>query len=331
MTKRIDIAVIGVTTLIGETLLELLADRDFPVGKLFPLDAESACGGRINFNNQNLPVRDYADFDFSVASLTFVCRDAVPQEMVQKALAAGCTVLDACGQYRDESVALIVPEVNAGQLDDITLPALISSPAPVATAVSLAIKAIDDKFPVQRLDVTGFISVSQSGRAGVEELATQTTRLLNVQPIEPDHYASQIAFNVHGQTAAMDEEGYTAAERQNRQDLIRLFGGDARLVSLSLLRVPVFFGCGAQLLLRTQEAADIGTLTTRLARFPGIELDSASTPVDVAGQDAVFVGRIRPVAGLGNEFQMWVATDNSRKGSALNSIQTAEILVKHYL
>ncbi len=330
MTKKIDIAVIGVTTIIGETLIELLADRDFPVGKLFPLDAESECGGRVNFNTENLPVRDYAGFDFSQVDLAFVCRDGVPDEVVQKALAAGCSVLDACGQYRDESVCLIVPEVNAGQLDDCKLPALISNPAPVAIAVSLAVKAIDEKFPIRRLDVTGFISVSQSGRAGVEELATQTTRLLNVQPIEPDYYRSQIAFNVHGQTAAMDEDGYTVAERQNRQDIIHLLGGD-RLVSLSLLRVPVFFGCGAQLLLRTEEAADISEITTLLEKFNGIELDAASTPVDIAGQDAVFIGRIRPVAGLGNEFQMWVATDNSRKGSALNSIQTAEILVKHYL
>ena len=341
MNKTIDVAIVGVTGTVGEALVSLLEERKFPVGKFFPLASERSAGGKVQLNGKYSTVQDVAGFDFSQAQLAFFCAPApVAAEFVPRATAAHCVVIDNSTQFRaDDDVPLVIPEVNPEAINQYQARNIIASPDSMAIQICLALKPIYDAVGIERINVVTFQAVSGDGKAGVGELATQTAALLNMRVAKPEIYAKQIAFNVLPQIGDIENDGYakgyTSEEIKLLQESQKILGDDAILINATVTQVPVFFGHSASLHVETREKLTAVDARKLLKKAPGLTVmdkgrkDGYPTAVsEAAGDNAVFVGRIRDDISHPTGINLWVVADNVRKGAALNSVQIAEFLVK---
>ncbi|MFP4610867.1 MAG: aspartate-semialdehyde dehydrogenase [Thiohalophilus sp.] len=340
MSKQVDIAIVGVTGAVGEVMLEILQQRDFPVGTIYPLASARSAGKRVEFRGKPLVVRDLADFDFSRVQLALFCAtETVAAEYAPRAAAAGCVVIDNSARFRgDESVPLVIPEVNPRAIAGYTAQHIIASPDATTVQLWVALKPLYDTVGIARLNVATYEAVSGSGKAGIRELAGQTANLLNARPLKNRVYDRQIAFNALAQVEPLEDSGYTRAElnlvRESRKIL-----GDANLpINPTAVRIPVFYGHGLAVHLETRDKLGAGQARALLKDTPGITLLDAGrehsypSPVtDAANENAVLVGRIREDISHPRGLDLWIVSDNVRKGAALNSVQVAEILVKEYL
>ncbi len=333
MSKTFDIAVIGATGTVGETLVQLLEEREFPVATLHLLAGNASAGQAVAFRGKNLRVRELTDFDFSQVQLAFFAAgEEVARQYGVKAQAVGCSVIDLSGGL--EQALPVVPEANAEALAAASAPYLLSSPAPVATALAAVLAPLRATPGLRRVTLTAALAVSSLGRAGVSELARQTTELLNMRPLEPQLFDRQVAFNL---LARMGEEegGHAHLERRVAAELKRVLAVEGLRVAVTCCVVPVFFGDSLAVSLQACEPVDVAAVAALLDRQPGVELvesgDYPSVVGDAVGQDELYVGRLR--AGLDDpaELNLWIASDNVRKGSALNAVQIGELLIKHYL
>ncbi len=338
--KSYDVAVVGATSVVGETILELLAERDFPVGKLHPLAAESEAGGRVQFGSKNLAVKCLAEFDFSCVQIAFFAAGAdVAAEYATKAAGAGCVVIDNSAEFRqDEDVPLVVPEVNPEEIAQYNQSHIIANPNCSTIQMVVALKPIHDAVGIERINVATYQAVSGSGKAAIDELAGQTAALLNCKPLESKVYSKQIAFNILPLIDELQDNGYTREEMDIVNGVKRLMGEDSVQVNPTAVRVPVFFGYSEVIHIETKTAISASTARSLLEKAPGVEvvdeLGEGGYPTAVsesAGQDPVFVGRIREDISHPRGLDLWVVADNVRKGAALNSVQIAEILIKDYI
>ncbi len=341
MSKLFDVAVVGTAGIIGETLIELLAQREFPLDRLYPVAADNSAGGHVNFKKENLRIEELAGFDFSKVQLAFFCAEEnIAAEHAPRAVESGCMVIDNSGRYCDDAdVPLVIPEVNPETVGKAKRPGIIASPCSATILMLVALKPVYDAVGIKRIQVVTFQSVSDVSRDAVEEMAGQTARLLNAQPIEAKIFKEQIAFNLLPQIGELDENGVSRQEISLMRESRKILEDETIGINATAVRVPVFFGTGEAINIETRDPLSLQQAHELLQQAPGIELFSsdggplaAPTPVtDVAGQDAVFVARLRSDPSVPQGLNMWVATDNSRKGSALNSVQIGEILVKGYL
>ncbi|AXQ29468.1 aspartate-semialdehyde dehydrogenase [Solimonas sp. K1W22B-7] len=339
MTRRFDVAVVGVSGLVGAAMLDLLHEREFPVGKVFPLDVAAAAGGVASFGRRELPVGDVAQFDFSQVQLAlFSAGAAVAAEYAPKAAVEGCVVIDNSTQFRlDPEVPLVVPEVNPQDLAKHDVRGIVATPTCTVTLLALVLKPLLDAAGIERVNVATYQAVSGSGAEALEELGRQTADLLNFKPIEPKAYPRQIAFNVMAQIDAVEADGQTREELRLVQETARLLG-DAVRVNATAVRVPVFYGHSAAVHLETREPLSVAQARELLGKAPGLELldepsiEGFPTPVtEASGQDAVFVGRLRRDPTHPRGLNLWLTGDNIRKGGALNAVQIAELLSRDYL
>ena len=334
MSRTFDIAVIGATGTVGETLVQLLEEREFPVGSLHLLAGSDSAGQAVAFRGRNLRVRELESFDFAQVQLAFfAASEDISREYALRAHAAGCSVIDLSGAL--EQALPIVPEANAAVLADTAAPYLLASPAPVATALAAVLAPLRSRYGLRRINLNAMLSVSTFGRAGVAELARQTTELLNMRPLEPKLFGRQVAFNVLAQAGAAGEGGHARLELQIARDLKRVLAGDAVKVSVSCAVAPVFFGDSLAVSLELDGPVDLAHVAGLLEQQAGIELveedDYPSVVADAVGQDELYVGRLRSGIDDPAELNLWIASDNVRKGSSLNAVQIGELLIKHYL
>ncbi|MDP1574594.1 MAG: aspartate-semialdehyde dehydrogenase [Coxiellaceae bacterium] len=333
--KKYNIAVVGATGIVGETLLILLEARNFPIKQLFLLASEKSAGKTVSFRDDLYLVEPVDQFDFSKVDIAFFAAGTeVSLHYAPIAAKVGCTVIDKSTAFRkDEAVPLIVPEVNPEHLPFYHEKKIIANPNCNTIPVVAAIKPIHDHFTVSRMNVATYQSVSGAGKNGITALAEETANLLNGQPISEITLGAQIAFNVIPKIDDFYDNGYTLEEMKIVWETQKILNDDKILINPTAVRVPVFFGHSAAVHLETKEKFDLADVRLLLQKTPGIIFmgdEAYPTPaLDATDNDGIFVGRLRRDISCENGLNFWVVSDNVRKGAALNAIQIAELLIKN--
>ncbi len=340
MSKTYDVAVVGATGAVGETMLSILAERNFPVGEVYALASSRSVGKKVEFGDKLLTVQDLAEFDFSRAQIgLFSAGAAISKEYAPRAAAAGCIVIDNTSQFRyDDDIPLVVPEVNPHAIADYKARGIIANPNCSTIQMLVALKPIKDEAGINRINVATYQAVSGTGKEAIEELATQTANLLNARPVESEVYPKQIAFNVLPHIDVFLDNGYTKEEMKMVWETRKIFEDDAIQVNPTAVRVPVFYGHSEAVHIETGDKITADRARQLLSAAEGVVVmddrkdGGYSTAVtEGANHDPVYVSRIREDISCENGLDMWVVADNVRKGAALNSVQIAEILIKEYL
>lgn len=333
MSQTFDIAVIGATGTVGEAVVQILEEREFPLGELHLLASIESAGRSLPFRGKNVRVRDVAEFDFSRVGLVFFAAGpAITRNHVGRARQAGCHVIDLSAGLASEEAPGIVPEINASRLAALPRPWCVSSPSPAAIAVAMAVAPMLPVAEPIRVSVTACMAVSGLGREGVSELGRQTADLLNMRPLETAFYDRQMAFNLLARVGGVDAEGHTALEKRLFRELRELLQLPKLAISVSCIQAPVFFGDSFDVAIQFKQPLPAETAQALLDGVSGIERvegDDYPTPVgDAVGQDVVYIGRVRNGIEDDAELNLWITSDNVRKGAALNAVQLAELLIK---
>ncbi|MGB5347744.1 MAG: aspartate-semialdehyde dehydrogenase [Woeseia sp.] len=340
MKKSIDVAVVGATGAVGEAMLKILSTRKFPLGKLYALASARSAGNTVLFGNRDIVVADLAGFDFSQVQIAlFSAGGAVSAEFAPKAAAAGCVVIDNTSHFRrDDDVPLVVPEVNPECIADYSKRGIIANPNCSTIQMLVALKPIHDVARVRRINVATYQAVSGAGRKAIEELARQTAAMMNGRPLELKGPAKQIAFNAVPHIDVFEDNGYTREEMKMVWETRKILGDDSIAVNPTAVRIPVFYGHSEAVHIETEKKISAAEVQELLRKAPGVVLldgrETGAYPTAVtesSGKDAVFVGRVREDLSHPRGINLWVVSDNIRKGAALNSVQIAEILAKKYL
>ncbi|MEM8548660.1 MAG: aspartate-semialdehyde dehydrogenase [Pseudomonadota bacterium] len=337
---ELDIAVVGATGAVGETMLEILAERDFTSGTVYALASERSVGKRVAYGKRQLVVADLASFDFSQVSIAlFSAGGSVSAEYVPQAAEAGCVVIDNTSHFRrDQDVPLVVAEVNPERIADYPAKNLIANPNCSTMQMLVALKPIYDTVGIERINVATYQAVSGAGTSAIEKLAGQTARLLNAKPLELEDGEKQIAFNALPHIDSFQDNGYTREEMKMVWETQKILDDPSIRVNATAVRIPVFYGHSEAVNIETRDKISAADVRALLCEAPGVQvldeqvLGGYPTPVtEGAGTDPVFIGRIRDDISHDRGINLWVVADNIRKGAALNSVQIAEILAKNYL
>ncbi len=338
MSRAYNVAVLGASGLVGKNMIEILEERKFPVDRLFPLASARSAGSTVTFKGEELTVEDADTFDWTQVSLGFFSAGgSVSEKFAPIAAEAGCIVIDNTSQYRYEpDIPLVVPEVNPGALADYRNRNIIANPNCSTIQLVAALKPIQDAVGIDRVNVSTYQSVSGGGKEAMDELARQTADLLNGREVEIDAFSRQIAFNCIPQIDVFLDNDYTKEEMKMVWETQKIMGDEGILVNATAVRVPVFFGHGEAVHLETRQYIDVEAVKELLRDAPGITFidDREEFPTqvsDASGKDDVFVGRLRKDITHQNGLNMWVVSDNVRKGAATNSVQIAELLISDYL
>ncbi|MDB6060765.1 MAG: aspartate-semialdehyde dehydrogenase [Verrucomicrobiaceae bacterium] len=346
--KQFSIAVVGASGAVGEALLAVLFERNFPIKKVYAVarGGENADGDEdtVLYAERPVLVESIAEFDFSLCELAFFCAPAaIAKKYAPKAVKAGCWVIDVSRQFRlDKKVPLVVPSVNGAVLDDFSKakPQIIASPGAPIVQLASVLKPLADGFGLSSVDVTTLLAVSAKGRVGLSELAGQTARLLNAQAINNKTFPAQIAFNLIPAFDAPGESGYTLDEQGGIAELIKVLQQERLEVSLSEIFAPVFYGHSQVVRVRLEKPASVTAAKDALLADGSIEwVDVAEgplTPVGIGlGSDTIALGRIcqsgSESGDKGSGLTLWTVADNIRKGAAVNAVEIAETLLKSHL
>jgi aspartate-semialdehyde dehydrogenase len=340
MSKKYNVAVVGATGAVGETMLAILHQRNFPVGEIYAVASARSKGSRVAFGDRMLVVEDLDTFDFSKVQIGLFSPGAsVSKIHAPRAGAAGCVVIDNTSQFRyDDDIPLIVPEVNPGALAQYKNRNIIANPNCSTIQMLVALKPIHDAVGIERINVCTYQAVSGTGKEAIQELATQTASLLNAKPIVAEVYPKQIAFNVLPHIDVFMDNGYTKEEMKMVWETRKIMGDDSIQVNPTAVRVPVFYGHSEAVHIETRRKISAAEVRALLEKAPGVTVVDShedggypTAVTEAANQDPVFVGRIREDISHPRGINLWVVSDNVRKGAALNSIQIAEMLVKSHL
>ncbi|MAD92047.1 MAG: aspartate-semialdehyde dehydrogenase [Gammaproteobacteria bacterium] len=340
MSKSFDVAVVGATGVVGESILEILNQRKFPIGNIYALASARSAGNQVNFGSAKITVEDLSKFDFSKVQIgLFSAGGSISKEFAPKAADAGCVVIDNTSHFRYENeIPLVVPEVNSHAIADYSNQGIIANPNCSTIQMLVALKPIYDAVGIKRINVCTYQAVSGAGKSALDELVRQTSNLLNGRPVEVKGDVKQIAFNAIPQIDVFLENRYTKEEMKMVWETHKILGDNSVLVNPTAVRIPVFFGHSEAIHIETIDKISSEAATDLLINSPGVKvLDGTSVgeyPTAVtesSGNDQVFVGRIREDISHPTGLNLWVVADNIRKGAALNSVQIAEILAKEYL
>ena len=333
-SRRFKVAVVGATGAVGETMLAILAERKFPVSEIVALASERSAGGEVDFGDQKVDVQDLARFDPQGVDIAlFSAGGSVSKEYAPKFAAAGAVVIDNSSTFRyDDDVPLVVSEVNPEAAKNRPR-GIIANPNCSTMQLMVALKPIQDAVGIERINVATYQSVSGAGRSGLEELGVQTGQLLNFQDITPKKFQAQIAFNLIPHIDDFQPNGYTKEEMKLVWETRKILGDDSIQVNPTAVRVPVFYGHSEAVNVETKRKLSAEDARRLLEAAPGVEVVDAHeaggypTPVTHAsGTDPVYVGRIREDFSHPRALNLWVVSDNIRKGAALNAVQIAELV-----
>lgn len=330
--KGYRVAVVGATGAVGEAMLEILAERKFPIAEIAALASSQSVGREVSYGRKSVVVDDLATFDFKGWDFAlFSAGGSVSAEHAPRAAAAGCIVIDNTSHFRmDPEVPLVVPEVNGEVLNAFT-GGIIANPNCSTIQMLLAVAPIHRKAGVARINVCTYQSVSGAGRAAMEELGRQCADRFNFRDPEPEVFKMPIAFNVLPAIDVFEDNGYTREEMKMHRETRRILGSDDILVSATAVRVPVFVGHGEAVHLETIAPIEVAEAAELLSSAPGVKLlqgEELATPLTHAtGKDDVWVCRLRRDLAHPRGLAFWVVADNVRKGAALNAVQIAETLI----
>lgn len=335
--EKVNVAIVGATGAVGEAMLEILGERKFPVDQLSLLASERSAGVRLQFSGRSVKVEELDKFDFSNTHIAlFSAGGSISAKYAPIAASQGCVVIDNTSYFRrDKEVPLIVPEVNGHRIDDYKQKNIIANPNCSTIQMLVALKPIYDAVGITSINVATYQAVSGAGKKGIESLASETAKLLNGVDCEASGFTRQIAFNAIPHIGAFEENGYTNEEMKMVWETQKIFEDENISVNPTCVRIPVFYGHSEAIHIQTKKPLSATEARTLLAKSPGITLldeqidGGYPTPVtEGAGNDAVYVGRVRQDLNNTLGLNLWVVSDNVRKGAALNSIQIAEVLIK---
>ena len=339
MSKKYNVAIVGATSAIGNEIIRVLEDRDFPVDELRLIDADEFDGDFLEFGDESIMVQTLNKDAFAGSDIVFFAAGSErSKEFCPIAVTAGAICIDLSSAWRlDVDVPLVVPEVNPSTLSIFRHKGIISSPNAVATQLAIALKPLHDAVGLKRVIVSTYQAVSATGQKAIDALRTEIGELLNGRPVNPKIYPHQVAFNCLPQIDVFLEDGSTKEEQKIIDETRKIFGLAELAISATAVRVPVFYGHSASVNVETNEKLSAAAAHTLLTVAPGCEVIDDPTrlsypmPIDAAGQDAVLVGRIREDQSVANGLNLWISADNLRKGAATNAVQISELLVAQHL
>ena len=337
--KKYNVAVVGATGAVGSVMLSILHERKFPVENVYALASANSVNKSVLFGNKKLKVQDLSEFDFSKADIAlFSAGASVSSVYALKAGESGCVVIDNTSYFRrEDDIPLVVPEVNPEQLKNFKSRNIIANPNCSTIQMLVALAPIHREATISRINVATYQSVSGAGQQGIDELSKQTTSLFNFQELKPKVFSKDIAFNVIPQIDQFQDNGYTKEEMKMIWETQKILDENI-LVNPTCVRVPVFYGHSEAVHIETVKPITVEKVKQLLKSAPGVELldnpekmEFPTPKVNCAGNDPVYVGRIRKDISIENGINLWIVSDNIRKGAALNSVQIAEEMIKMQL
>lgn len=338
--KGYNVAVIGATGAVGEALLDILEERQFPINEFFPIASERSAGQTLDFNKKSYYIENISCFDFSKTDIAFFTAGSdVSNKYVPIATGSGCVVIDNTAAFRlDPETPLIIPEVNPHKIADYDNKNRIANPNCSTIQLLVALNTLHQAAGLKKIIVSTYQSVSGKGRRAIHELSHQTIELLNGRNVKPELFSKQIAFNVIPHIDEFDDNGFTQEEMKIVSESHKILESNQIAINATCVRVPVFYGHAESVYIETEKKLTTETARKLLMKAPGVKLmdnpkkNSYPCPLNEgSGTDNVLVGRIREDLSHSNSLNLWIVADNIRKGAALNSVQIAEILVKNYL
>ncbi|MBJ7415771.1 MAG: aspartate-semialdehyde dehydrogenase [Niveispirillum sp.] len=330
------VAVVGATGNVGREILQTLADRNFPVSEVVALASERSAGHEVSFGeDQVLKVRDLATFDFAGTDFVLSSPGAkISAQFAPKAAAAGACVIDNTSHFRmDPDVPLVVPEVNPHHLAGWRKKGIIANPNCSTIQMVVALKPLHDLAKIRRVVVSTYQSVSGGGKEAMDELFTQTRAIYVNDPVEKKKFTKQIAFNVIPHIDSFMDDGMTKEEWKMVVETKKILD-PAIKVTATAVRVPVFIGHSESVNIEFENPITADEARKALRAAPGISVvdhradEGYVTPVEIAGEDNVFISRIREDSTVENGLNLWIVADNLRKGAALNAVQIAEVMIR---
>ena len=329
--KKYTVAIVGATGVVGKELIQILEQRDFPVGKLVLLASSRSAGTTTFFKGESIPIEELKETSFKgVDIVLFSAGGSISKKYAPHAVDAGAVVIDNTSHFRlDEGVPLVVPEVNAHAITRHQ--GIIANPNCSTAQLVLPLKPLHDKGKLKRLVISTYQAVSGAGKDAILELENQSRLGLCGGELKPEVFSYPIAFNVIPQIDVFQENGYTKEEMKMVLETQKILEADIAITATTV-RVPVFIGHSESVNVETDVPISVNDARALIAGFPGVQvLDDLSksvypTPREFAGTDDVYVGRIRKDISNPNAIELWVVADNLRKGAALNAIQIAEAL-----
>ncbi|WP_318517043.1 aspartate-semialdehyde dehydrogenase [Photobacterium leiognathi] len=337
MSQEYDIAILGATGAVGEAMVEVLEERNFPVRNLYLLASDRSSGKVLRFKGKSIRVKNVEEFDWGQVQIALFSAGAeASRHWAPIAADHGVVVIDNTSEFRYEyDVPLVIPEVNPEAIADYRNRNIIANPNCSTIQMLVALKPIQDAYGIDRINVATYQSVSGSGRKGIDELAGQTAKLLNGLPAENSAYDKQIAFNCLPHIDEFLDNGYTKEEMKMVWETQKILGDASIRVNPTCVRVSAFFGHAEAVHVETHQPVVVEDVVNMLENTDGIEVfhgtDYPTQVTDAVGKDHVMVGRLREDISHPCGVNMWVVADNVRKGAATNSIQIAEKLIEEYL
>jgi aspartate-semialdehyde dehydrogenase len=332
------VAVVGATGNVGREILDVLASRNFPLKEVAAVASSRSAGSDVTFKDDSLIVHDLANFDFKGYDIGLFSPGAkVSAVHAPRAAEAGCVVIDNTSQFRmDADIPLVVPEVNPQAIAQYRKRYIIANPNCSTIQMVVALKPLHDIARIKRIVVATYQSVSGAGKAGMDELFEQTRGIYANAALERKKFTKQIAFNCIPHVDIFMPDGSTKEEWKMVVETNKILDPNIA-VSATCVRVPVFIGHGEAVNVEFEKPIDEATALAALRAAPGVSVvdhradEGYVTQVECAGEDAVYVSRLRKDPSVPNGLSLWVVSDNLRKGAALNAVQIAEHLVKHEL
>lgn len=333
------ITVAGATTDVGREVLNILAEREFPADKVVALAPRRSLGTEVSYGEETLKAHDIDGFDFSDFDMAlFALDEDESRKYAPVATRQGCVVIDSSAAYRlDPSVPLIVPEVNPDAIEGYRERLIISSPDAATAQLTVALNPLHNRARIRRVVVSTYQSVRSAGKKGMDELWNQTKGMyVPGKEVDPEVFSRQIAFNVIPQIGAFMEDGTSQEEWQIVTETKKILDPSIK-ISVTAVRVPVFVGDAEAVNIEFEDFLDEDEARDILREAPGLlvidkrEDGGFVTPVEVVGDFATFISRIRQDGTIENGLNLWIASDSLRKGSALNLVQIAELLGRDHL
>ena len=333
------IAVVGATGAVGNEMVKILEERNFPVSRLTLLASERSIGKEIKFKGELHPVQVLNERSFSGIKIgLFSAGGSISQRFAPIATASGCVVIDNTSAFRMEpDIPLVVPEVNPESIGMFKNRGIIANPNCSTIQMVVALKPIHDAVRIKRIVVSTYQAVSGTGKKAIEELIEQTKALLSNREPEVKVYPHRIAFNCLPHIDVFLDNGYTKEEMKMVNETKKILNDQSVAVTATTVRVPVLYGHSESVNIETEKKVTAEEVRKILSRAPGVTVvddlkgNKYPLPIDAAGKDDTFVGRIREDESIENGINMWIVSDNVRKGAALNAVQIAEILIRDYL
>jgi len=337
--RKYSVAVVGATGLVGGEMMRTLEQRNFPVGEITLLASERSLGKELTFRGQEYPVKVLDDDSFQGIEIgLFSAGGGISERFAPIAAREGCVVIDNTSAFRMEpDIPLVVPEVNPEEIAAYRERGIIANPNCSTIQMVVALKPIHDAVGIRRIVVSTYQAVSGTGKEAVEELVAQTRALLSMEEPQIQVYPHRIAFNCLPHIDVFLENGYTKEEMKMVNETRKILKDPSMAITATTVRVPVFYGHSEAVNIETEQKITPDEVRRLLANAPGITVVDEPAKLryplasDAAGRDETFVGRIREDESIPNGINMWIVSDNIRKGAALNAVQIAEILIDKYL